>query len=116
MLATVIQLRAPQHSSIQPIDLMSPLFRLVCQMASSARAVPALTVPQTNENELFLAETSGKVQHPKIIALVRMPLCLLGAELIGHNVHLRAGFGFHEASMPSGVGEVDGLCKEGRLI
>src|SRR5712672_971105 len=107
---------APELPGIQPVDLLALASRLFHQVPRPSRSVATLTIPKTDEDDLLRTEARGGFQHPHIVASVRLFARLLRARLVRHHMQRCLRLRRKEALVPVRIGEVDGICQEGRLV
>lgn len=81
-------------------------------MARPARAIAALAVPEADELDLVGSEAESCVQHPAIVAFVRILAVGRGPELARRNMQDAARLGGKEPSAPVAVSEIDRLLKK----
>src|SRR6266478_3367832 len=85
-------------------------------MPRPSRSVATLTIPKTDEDDLLRTEARGRFQHPHVVASVRLFARLQRAKLVRHHMQRCLRLRRKEALVPIRVGEVDGICQEGRLV
>src|SRR5712675_768567 len=107
---------APELPGIQPVYPLALASRLFHQVPRPSRSVATLTIPKTDEDDLLRTEARGGFQHPHIVASVRLFARLLRTKLIRHHMQRRLRLRRKEALVPVRIGEVDGICQEGRLV
>src|SRR5262245_38144550 len=98
---------SPKIQRVEPKGSSAPLANLIQHMPRTAGPVAALAVPEADEIALLGPEPECGVEHPAIVALVRILAFGRRAKLARRDMEDAARFGGEKPGAPVPVGEID---------
>ena len=108
--------RQPHNFRVSSQARARPFAHFLHHVARAARAVAALSVPEADEVDPVRAEARSGVEHPAVVAFVRVLARGRRAELDRLDMERRPRFRGEEARAPAVAGEVDRFFEKRRLV